>query len=62
MGWKAKIEQIWNDQTGATAVEYGLILSLIFLAMAVAVEAVADSTVGLWRTVEDTIVEATTNS
>lgn len=33
MDWKEMIAKIWHDQTGATAVEYGLILAVIFLAM-----------------------------
>ena len=38
MDWKEMIAKIWHDQTAATAVEYGLILAVIFLAMVTALE------------------------
>ncbi|CAD7334917.1 Flp family type IVb pilin [Sphingomonadales bacterium 56] len=38
-------------QRGATAVEYGLILALVFLAMIAAVSNVANKTVGMWNNV-----------
>ncbi len=39
---------IFNDQRGATAVEYGLILALIFLAMVAGVSNFADTTINMW--------------
>lgn len=33
------LRAIWNDDTGATAIEYGLIAALIAVAMIVALEA-----------------------
>lgn len=40
--------RIIKNERGATAVEYGLILALIFLAMVVAVAALGVTTRGLW--------------
>jgi pilus assembly protein Flp/PilA len=43
------------DERGATAVEYGLIVSLIVLAMLGALGRVAGTTTNLWNTVADTV-------
>ncbi len=45
------IEKIRFDQSGATAVEYGLLISLIVLGMLVGLSAFADSTEALWTIV-----------
>ncbi|MBC7986891.1 MAG: Flp family type IVb pilin [Sphingomonadaceae bacterium] len=42
-----------RDTRGATAIEYGLIISLVVLAMMVALVAVADGTIGMWTNVTD---------
>ena len=47
--------EISKDQKGATAVEYGLILALIFLAMVVGVVAVGTSTAELWGNVSNQV-------
>ncbi len=47
--------RIFKDQRGATAVEYGLILALIFLAMAGAIALVASTTVTMWNNVSDEV-------
>ena len=47
-----------NDHTGATAVEYGMILAMIFLAMIGAVQAFGINAVEMWTTMATTIVEA----
>jgi pilus assembly protein Flp/PilA len=41
--------RIIKDQRGATAVEYGLILAFIFLAMIAGVSAVAGTTTNMWN-------------
>lgn len=46
-------------QTGATAVEYGLIASLVVIAMLGALSSVADSTTGIWNEISNEIVTAT---
>ncbi|PZU10460.1 MAG: Flp family type IVb pilin [Sphingobium sp.] len=42
-------------ERGATAVEYGLILAMIFLAIIVAVSNVATKTVGMWNNVSNEV-------
>jgi len=45
------LKSLRRDQSGATAVEYGLILSLIFLAVAGTISTVAQKTTGMWNRV-----------
>ena len=49
---------LWRDQSGATAVEYGLILALIFLAMVGAVGTFSNEVIVTWDTVTETSQEA----
>lgn len=44
-------------EQGATAVEYGLIVSLVVIAIIVSVRDVADSTNGMWATVSNKVTE-----
>ena len=46
------MRQILRDNTGATAVEYGLIVSLIVLAMLTALQGVATENTKMWNRVE----------
>jgi pilus assembly protein Flp/PilA len=46
------LRRLWRNKQGATAVEYGLILALIFLAMVVAVQGVANENVRVWNKVD----------
>ncbi len=46
------LRRIWRDSRGGTAIEYGLILALVFLAMIAAVSSVADGTIALWNKVD----------
>jgi len=45
-----------DDTSGATAVEYGLIVALIVLAMLGSLRLVVDETIEMWQYVEDSIV------
>jgi pilus assembly protein Flp/PilA len=45
-----------RDKRGATAVEYGLIVALIFIAIIVAVSNAAGSTVNMWNNVATRVV------
>ncbi len=54
------IKRIASDISGATAVEYGLILALIFLAMVAAVQNFGNETISMWSRVGDQ-VEASNN-
>jgi pilus assembly protein Flp/PilA len=47
-----------RDSRGATAVEYGLILSLIVLAMIAALMNVASTTSGMWNNVATKVATA----
>ncbi|NNC60469.1 MAG: Flp family type IVb pilin [Erythrobacter sp.] len=45
------IKRLRDDVSGATAVEYGLILAMVFLGMVAAVQGVGNETIGLWNTI-----------
>jgi pilus assembly protein Flp/PilA len=47
------IKRLTSDQTGATAIEYGLILALIVLAMLSALQAFADGSITMWESISD---------
>jgi pilus assembly protein Flp/PilA len=47
-----------RDQRGATAVEYGLILALIVLAMLGALTGLANKSVGMWDNVAVTVLSS----
>lgn len=51
------LKHIGNDEAGATAVEYGLIVSLIVLAMVGALQGVANQNTETWSTVETRVLE-----
>lgn len=51
-----KIKNILRSQEGATAIEYGLIISLIVVAIAVSVSQVAGTTIEMWGFVSNTVV------
>lgn len=44
-----------KDESGATAVEYGLIISLIVIGLVVSMNAFGDSSEGLWATVTSNV-------
>lgn len=52
------MKELLADTSGATAIEYGLIVALIVIAMISALGAVADSTIAMWGRVEDESVAA----
>lgn len=49
------LKRLLRDDRGATAVEYGLIVTLIVIAMIAALQGVADKTNGLWATVSNKV-------
>lgn len=53
-------KKLATDSTGATAVEYGLIVALIVIAMIAALNGVADTTIDMWNDVESESVDAMT--
>ena len=52
---KRLFKGIGRDERGATAVEYGLICSLIVIAMVAALNRFADTTTGMWNNVSNTV-------
>ena len=46
---------IFKDERAATAVEYGLILALIFLAMIAGVTNFTDTTINMWNEVSEKV-------
>jgi pilus assembly protein Flp/PilA len=47
-----------RDTKAATAVEYGLIIALIFLAILVGVVSLANTTVSMWNNVQTSVRDA----
>ena len=58
MGGNLYIKRLLRDDRGATAVEYGLIVTLIVIAMMAALQNVANETNGLWATVSNRVSES----
>ena len=52
------IRRIRRCEQGATAVEYGLIVTLIVIAMFAALGNVAGSTIGMWNDVSNKVTKA----
>lgn len=49
---------ILHDERGATAIEYGLIVALIVIAMTAALKDVANENTGLWGRTSNTVINA----
>lgn len=47
-----------RDRRGGTAIEYGLIVSLVVIAMIGAVQFLADTTTTMWNDVSEKVVNA----
>jgi pilus assembly protein Flp/PilA len=52
------VEEFRNDDSGATAIEYGLIVALIFLSIVAAVKEFSSSTSEMYDTIDDTLQSA----
>lgn len=52
------LKTLGKDEKGATAVEYGLIIALIFLSMIAALQSVGNANTDTWNEVEEASVEA----
>ena len=52
------LKRFRSDESGATAIEYGLIVSLIVIASIGAFDAVANENDGLWARVSDKVETA----
>jgi pilus assembly protein Flp/PilA len=51
------LQDLVKDKRGATAVEYGLILALVFLAMITAVQGFGSKTIGMWSNVSNAVTK-----
>ena len=51
MPMRKLLKAIASDISGATAVEYGLILALVFLAMLAAVQNFGNASIGMWNNI-----------
>jgi pilus assembly protein Flp/PilA len=56
------LRKLLRDSRGATAVEYGLIVALIVIAMVGALESVANANTGLWATVTNKILTSSASA
>ena len=52
------IRRVLRDDRGATAIEYGLIIALVVIAIIVSVQGVANETNGLWAVVTEKVTES----
>ena len=52
------IKRLAKDRAGSTAIEYGLIVSLIVIAMIAALSLVADSTSSMWNRVNTKVTQS----
>ena len=52
------LQRLERDERGATAVEYGLILALIFFALIGAVEAFGQETIEMWNKISSEVQSA----
>ncbi len=48
---------LFADERGAAALEYGLIVSLIVIAMLSALQSVASTTTGMWNTIANVLAD-----
>lgn len=53
-----RISDILRDRRGATAIEYGLIVGLIVIAILAGIANLAGATIGMWNDVSDQVVRA----
>lgn len=49
---------LWNDSQGATAVEYGFLVSLIVIAIIAAIAGVGGETGRIWNTIHEKSAKA----
>lgn len=52
------LNRLARDRRGATAIEYGLILAFVFLALLIGVTSVGSATSGMWQYVSGSVGNA----
>jgi pilus assembly protein Flp/PilA len=57
----SKFKWLLASEEGATAVEYGLIVSLICISALVAIDNVSESTINMWNRVANEVTENDTD-
>ena len=57
-GLRALARRLCRCRRGATAIEYGLIMALVVLAMMAALRGLAGATVGMWNGVDSAVANA----
>jgi pilus assembly protein Flp/PilA len=55
---REQLRSLLRDSAGATAVEYGLILALIVIAVVGSMMFVADTTINMWNNVSTTVTKS----
>lgn len=60
-GYWQMFKRFLTDESGATAIEYGLIAGLIFLAIVTAVHYYIENTEAMYKRIGDAVVGATTH-
>ena len=55
------LKDLFRDTRGATAVEYGLIIAMIVLAMLGALQGVAGKTISMWDGISRDVISASTH-
>lgn len=58
MATRSALKRFWRDQSGATAIEYGMIGALIFVVIIGAVTAFGNKTADIMATASDAITAA----
>ena len=58
MSFRDLIRRTLRNTSGATAVEYGLIIALLVLAMIGALQVLAGETVGMWNDISTKVLAA----
>ncbi|MBI5938881.1 MAG: Flp family type IVb pilin [Caulobacterales bacterium] len=58
MAARSRLKRFWRDQSGATAIEYGLIASLVFLVIVASVTVFGNKTSAKMQYVSDAIAAA----
>ncbi|MCP5397620.1 MAG: Flp family type IVb pilin [Sphingomonadaceae bacterium] len=52
------LKRLGKDASGATAIEYGMILALVFLAIVSSVNAFGNEAISMWTTIGGKVSEA----
>jgi pilus assembly protein Flp/PilA len=55
------LRRLATNRRGGTAIEYGLIVSLVVIAMITALKGVASTTSGMWADVSSAVIAASTH-